>query len=175
MKHVALPSLFRAVALITTAGLLRLGEASAAESPRLTPRPPRITIGPPLEKPQDARKLLKAELGSYLMVHFKDHTRSAFVAIHRDGYTFAEVNEGQRQAEFTGAVHQTPPADLLHRLDSPQGLQSHFGLEATALPIAFGFRRSALSHLEHNLDSSASPLVLIPSFSAGHRALNAAW
>lgn len=62
---------------------------------------PRMEIVPKLDKPKDAHAPVEKDLGGYLMVYFKDQTHSAYLAISRDGYTFADINGGQ--PVFNGA------------------------------------------------------------------------
>jgi predicted GH43/DUF377 family glycosyl hydrolase len=83
-------------------GVLRAQPAAAPApaAPAVAPTP-RMEIVPALEKPKPARKLEEKDLGGYMMIYFKDQTHSAYLAISRDGRTFADINGGR--PVFNGA------------------------------------------------------------------------
>jgi hypothetical protein len=57
-----------------------------------TTAPTGITIVPKAVKPEKAKKFNEKDLSGYLMVYFKDHNQSAYMAISKDGYTFTDIN-----------------------------------------------------------------------------------
>ena len=69
--------------------------AGAAPVPVANAKSAGIVLVPSLEKPKNLRKLEEKDFAGYLLVYFKDQTHSAYFAISRDGYSFADVNNGR--------------------------------------------------------------------------------
>jgi hypothetical protein len=98
-------------------------------------RPTGIEIVPKLEKPENARKLEEKDFAGYVMVYFKDQNQCAYMAISRDGYTFTDINGGQRVFDGTMLAEQKGVRDP-HIARGPDGA---FYLTMTDLHI-FGQR-----------------------------------
>ena len=93
-----------------------------------------MQTAPAAERPTGI-EIVEKDFAGYLMVYFKDENQCAYMAISRDGYTFTDINAGQRVFDGTILAEQKGVRDP-HITRGPDG---GFYLAMTDLHI-FGQR-----------------------------------
>ncbi len=138
MRHIFLSFLFVSLGFMITSEISaqpQTRQGMFAQANTEPPRPTGIEIVSELEKPQNAGKLEEKDFSGYLMVYFKDQDQCAYMAISRDGYTFTDINGGQKVFDGTILAEQKGVRDP-HITRGPDGA---FYLAMTDLHI-FGQR-----------------------------------